>query len=251
MLQVSLVQAPLVWEDIRANLDHFSRLFATHLTETDLVVLPEMFSTGFSMQAQALAEQLPGPTLQWMREWADRLDAVVTGSIIVEEAGQYLNRLLWVEPGGRYRYYDKHHLFSPAGEANAYAAGTERVVFTWRGWRIRPFICYDLRFPLWSQNQAPYYDLALYIASWPATRAHHWRTLLQARAIENQAYVAGVNRVGEDGTGYHYSGDSSLIDYAGNVIAHCADQAWITTHILDMDGLRSYREKLPFLADAD
>ncbi len=197
---VTLVQSHLDWEAPQSNLDRFTALMEPLAGKTDLIILPEMFTTGFAMQPAPLAESSDGPTLEWMKKMARQLKAVVTGSIIAEEAGKYYNRLYWVEPGGRILHYDKRHLFGMAGEGDHYASGQERLIIDYEGWRICPLICYDLRFPVWSRNTEEI-DLLIYVANWPETRANDWCTLTTARAIENQCYVAAVNRIGEDGNG--------------------------------------------------
>jgi predicted amidohydrolase len=211
-----------------------------------------MFTTGFSMAASELAEAHDdSPTLEWMREQAAKLDAAITGSVIISDEGRYFNRLYWVEPAGRVLHYDKKYRFTLAGEHRHYAAGSERLLVDYRGWRICPLICYDLRFPEWSRNDpADPFDLLIYVASWPRPRAHDWRTLLAARAIENQCYVAGVNRVGEDGNGLSYRGDSCLIDPGpAGVVATVAEVASVVTASIDRERLLALRRLLPFLQD--
>lgn len=254
-LTVSLVQSTLHWHDPAANHAQLADLLASALPGvgiTDLIVLPEMFTTGFSMEAAAQAEPYPGPTLDWMRQQAARYDAVVTGSVLSEEGGAYFNRLLWVRPDGSHSTYDKRHLFRLAGEHEVYTAGTSHLIEEWRGWRIRPLICYDLRFPVWSRNSqhAPY-DLLLYVASWPQPRVEIWRTLLRARAIENMAYTAGVNRLGVDGAGQEYSGQSALLDTHGEYLAQAGNLQGVLTHTLQAAPLQALRQQLPFLLDAD
>jgi predicted amidohydrolase len=250
-LRVSLVQSALSWEDRTSNLQRFDRhLERLAAGDTDIVVLPEMFTTGFTMNATAMAEPTNGNSLRWMKAQAARLDAVVTGSIIAEEGGLCFNRLLWVQPNGHYYQYDKRHLFTLAKEEETYTAGREQLIVEWRGWKIMPLICYDLRFPVWSRNQFQY-DLLLYVANWPSMRRAAWRSLLTARAIENQAYTIGVNRVGEDGNGYPHSGDSSVHDYAGETLLHCAEVEGVFTVPLDKGEQAKFRDKLRFLADQD
>jgi omega-amidase len=219
---------------------------------TDLVVLPEMFTTGFSMNAAPLAEPLSGPTVTWMQDQALRLQAVLTGSFICLENGAYLNRLIWVFPDGQFRYYDKRHRFSLAGEDKTYTAGVEKLIVEWKGWRVCPLICYDLRFPVWTRRTTKEdYDLLIFVANWPARRAHHWRALLDARAIENQSYVAGVNIAGNDGNGYAYNGDSCVIDFAGQIICRISGQEGAFTAELSLEELQEYRRQFPFSSDAD
>jgi omega-amidase len=254
-LTVSLVQTTLHWHDPAANRAQLADLLASALPGaglTDLIVLPEMFTTGFSMEATGQAEPYPGPTLDWMREQAACYDAAVTGSVLTQHDGAYFNRLLWVRPDGTHSTYDKRHLFRLAGEHEVYTAGTDRLLEEWRGWRIRPLICYDLRFPVWSRN-SPHtpYDLLLYVANWPQQRAEIWRTLLRARAIENLAYTAGVNRLGSDGAGQDYSGQSALLDTHGEYLAQAGNLQTVLTHTLQAAPLQQLRQQLPFLLDAD
>ena len=252
---VSLVQTDLHWHEPAANRAALTEQLAAALAGpglTDLIVLPEMFTTGFSMEAAAQAEPSGGPTLGWLREQAAHYDAVVTGSVMLTEGGRHYNRLLWVRPDGSYSAYDKRHLFRMAGEHAVYAAGTERLVEEWRGWRIQPLVCYDLRFPVWSRNAAAApYDLLLYVASWPHARIHAWKVLLQARAIENLAYVAGVNRIGPDGLGVEYSGHTMLLDPRGEYLAQAGSMPTILTRRLMCHPLREAREQLSALSDAD
>ncbi|MGI4734344.1 MAG: amidohydrolase [Janthinobacterium lividum] len=252
---VSLVQTDLHWHDPEANRASLARQLANALAGpglTDLIVLPEMFTTGFSMAAAAQAEPGEGPTLAWLREQAARYDAVVTGSVLLTEAGRYYNRLLWVRPDGSYSAYNKRHLFRMAGEHEVYTAGTERLLEEWRGWRILPLVCYDLRFPVWSRNtQAAPYDLLLYVANWPHARINAWNVLLQARAIENIAYVAGINRIGTDGLSQHYSGSSALLDMRGDYLAQAGGRPTVLTRRLPHHPLLELRQQLPALLDAD
>ena len=251
---LSLVQTDLYWHDPVANRAALGQLLADSLTGpglTDLIVLPEMFTTGFSMDT-AQAEPVEGPTLAWLREQAARYNAVVTGSAMLTEGGRYYNRLLWVRPDGSYSSYDKRHLFRMSGEHEVFTPGAERLVEEWRGWRIRPLVCYDLRFPVWSSNSghAPY-DLLLYVASWPDARISAWKLLLQARAIENLAYVAGVNRIGLDAKGTEYSGFSMLLDPRGEHLAQAGSLPTVLTRRIMRHPLRELREHLSALLDAD
>lgn len=250
-LTLTLVQSDLVWEHRKANLDRFQERLMPLAGTTDLVILPEMFSTGFTMNAGPQAETMPGPTLAWMQDQARRLEADITGSAIIREDSRLYNRLLWVKPDGQFFHYDKKHLFRMSGEHEVYAAGRELLTVTINGWRVRPFICYDLRFPLWCRNHNQDYDLAVFVANWPAARARHWRTLLQARAIENQSYIVGVNRVGTDGNGLAYRGDSAVIDPQGKVGYHGEDREAVFTTTLSREDLDAYREVFPAWKDAD
>lgn len=250
-LRISLVQADLVWHQADVNRLQFEALLAPLAGQTDLVVLPEMFTTGFTMSPETVAEPENGDTVQWMQAQAAQLNAALVGSVVTQTADGYRNRLLFCTPEGEVTQYDKRHLFRMGGEHNHYQAGSERVVLTYRGWRIMPQICYDLRFPVFSRNRNEY-DLLLYVANWPAPRRHAWRTLLQARAIENQSYVAGVNRVGADGAGLQYSGDSLLADFCGELLIDNAQgEAFVATHLLDAGALAEYRQRFPAWMDAD
>jgi predicted amidohydrolase len=248
-LNVALVQQPLAWQDADANRARFAELLAPLAGRTDLVVLPEMFTTGFSMGAAELAEDMGGPTVEWLRATAARLGAVVTGSLIVADDG-YRNRLLWARPDGTLAAYDKRHLFRMAREHEHYAAGQDRVVVELHGWRVLPLVCYDLRFPVWSRNRGDY-DLALYVANWPAARRYAWSTLLRARAIENLCYVVGVNRVGTDGAGIDYAGDSVALDPLGQPLAELGAAAAVTQVALSAEALTNHRRRFPAHLDAD
>lgn len=258
-LRISLVQTSLAWEDKETNLDHLSKLIAPLTGKTDVVILPEMFSTGFSMNATSLAEDDSGAGLAWMKKQAARLDAVVTGSLITEDKGQFYNRLYWVTPDGEVKHYDKRHLFSFANEEQYYSAGEFRLIVEYKGWRICPLVCYDLRFPVWSRNHHhdgtsadTLYDLLIYVANWPKARRKPWMTLLEARAHENQVYVAGVNRIGEDGKGIDHSGDSALYSPKGEKLSTLAAHAeGVETVTLDWQALAEFREKFTVWKDKD
>jgi len=251
-LTISMVQANLHWQDAAANRATLDRCLSQISIPTDLIVLPEMFTTGFSMDAAALAETMNGPTVAWLRQHAAIHQAVVTGSLIIKENGQYFNRLLWVRPDGSLSHYDKRHLFTMAGEQHTYTAGSTQLIEEWRGWRICPLVCYDLRFPVWSRNQAAQpYDLLLYVANWPAVRRNAWITLLRARAIENLSYVLGVNRVGQDGLGHEYAGDSALLDMRGDYLLQAGNLHSCITRTLRWEDLEDFRTKFPALNDAD
>lgn len=222
---------------------------------TEVVVLPEMFSTGFSMKPEQLAEIMEGETVQWMKRVAAERKIILTGSVIIKEKENYYNRLIWMLPNGQYGVYDKRHRFAFAGEDKHYTAGTKRLIASVKGWKINLQVCYDLRFPVWARQQSqpdgPEYDILIYVANWPERRSHAWKTLLQARAIENQCYVIGVNRVGNDGNTIYHSGDSMIIDPMGEVLYHKKDQEDVFTISLDKKHMETIREKLPFLRDAD
>ncbi len=250
-LRVTIVQSMLHWEDANANRTMFGEKLAALKGTTDLVVLPEMFTTGFSMRSPELAEDVNGATVQWMRDQATRIDAAIYGSAIITEGGKYFNRGLFVKPDGEVTIYDKRHLFRFANETDHYRAGKERVVVEWRGWRVLLQVCFDLRFPVFARNRGDY-DAILYVANWPEARRYPWSQLLIARAIENQCYVAGVNRVGMDGKGIHYTGDSVVIDPRGAVIGQVEpSQEGHTTVVLDWNGLEDFRAKFPVAMEAD
>jgi predicted amidohydrolase len=259
-LTLTLVQVDLCWEAPTENIDHIDALLSKELvSHTDIILLPEMFTTGFSMGAAALAEPLNGKTTAFMRRLAQRYDALVGGSFIRKEAGAFYNSLVFAAPNGALYCYDKRHLFRMAGEHNVYSPGKDKLVITWRGWRLLPLVCYDLRFPVWSRNDlknseaadSGAYDLLLYVANWPAHRAHHWKRLLKARAIENQAFVAACNRVGTDGNGIVYSGDSLVADFHGELMCHIVEKEGLITQTLDAEALNDYRIKFPAWLDAD
>jgi len=251
-MRLTLVQTDLVWESPGENRARAEALLAPLAGQTDLVLLPEMFTTGFSMNAAALAEGMNGPTVRWLLRQASELHAAVVGSFICVEEGRFYNRLVVAFPEGSLQHYDKRHLFGLGKEDQTYTGGQHRLLVEWRGWRICPLICYDLRFPVWSRQplNEPY-DLLLYIANWPARRAHHWRALLPARAIENQCYVAAVNIVGADGNGIEYQGDSGVWDFSGQSLCLLTHQRGVFTAELSLGSLHAFRQQLPFLRDAD
>ena len=251
-LRVALVQQPLVWHDPGANRARFEALLAPLAGRADLIVLPETFTTGFSMEVERIAEAAAGETCEWLMQLAIRLDSALTGSIVTLEGGRYYNRLLWAAPGGGLRHYDKRHLFRMGREHLHFTPGRTAWSVLWRGFRICPLVCYDLRFPVFSRRRAGLdYDVLLYVANWPAARAEAWRTLLRARAIENQAYVIGVNRVGADGRGVPYAGDSAAIDFLGRSLAEAGDTSAIVTAELAAAPLAAFRESFPAHLDAD
>lgn len=252
-LQCTLIQADLHWENKEKNLQMLEEMLSARGPQ-ELVVLPEMFNTGFSMRAEALGETMDGPTVQWMRQMASKHRIILAGSLIIQEAGQYFNRLIWMQPDGAIATYDKRHRFALAGEDQHFAAGDRRLITQVNGWRILWQICYDLRFPVWSRQQSvdrPEYDLLVYVANWPEKRIHAWKTLLVARAIENQCYVIGVNRVGEDGNGMFHTGDSMVVDPLGNVLVQLTGTAGNETVVLEKEALEDIRSRLPFWKDAD
>ncbi|MCC9168785.1 amidohydrolase [Pontibacter harenae] len=250
-LRVTIVQTALHWQDAAQNRRMFSEKLSAAAPATDLIVLPEMFTTGFSMNAAELAEAPEGETLQWMQQTAQQHNAVVTGSVIVKEADNFYNRLLWVRPDGTFEKYDKRHLFRMAKEHHTYTAGKEKLLVELKGWQVCPLVCYDLRFPVWSRNKSNAYDLSIYVANWPKVRSIAWRSLLQARAIENVAYVIGVNRVGTDGNNHPYSGDSAIIHPKGHRLLDTVEQEGIHTLTLSKKELVEFREAFPAHLDAD
>jgi len=249
-LNIALVQTTLVWHNRQANFDHFE-LLLDQAAGADLVVLPEMFTTGFTMESEAQAESEQGPTTTWMLDQAKKLNAVVTGSLIIRAAdGSHRNRLLWARPDGEVLHYDKRHLFRMAGEHKHYTPGERQVQFELKGWRVRPLICYDLRFPVWSRD-AQDTDLLLYTANWPGARRLHWNRLLPARAIENLCYVAAVNRVGVDGKGFAYTGDSHVFDFQGESLLSAGEADGVFHVSLKAADLAAYRTRFPANLDAD
>ncbi len=250
-LTVTLIQTDLHWQDIDGNLAMFNRHLDALEQPGDLIVLPEMFSTGFSMAARQLAEPMDGKAVTWLKKKAAAKKTTITGSAIIKDAKRYYNRLLWVTPDSRVAAYDKKHLFGYANEDKYYTAGGKRVTWQINGWRIRPHICYDLRFPIWCRNLDHAYDLALFVANWPAKRADHWRQLLKARAIENQSYVIGVNRVGTDGNGHRYDGASAVVAPTGEVLFEAGSETAMHTLALSYQNLEIYRKNFPAWQDAD
>lgn len=252
----TLIQTALHWEDKDANLEMLEEKIRAIAQPTQVVVLPEMFSTGFSMKPHVFAESMQGRTVQWMQRMAAQKKIILTGSVIIEEGGQYYNRAIWMQPNGQYGYYNKRHLFAFAGEDQQYTAGTERFIASVNGWKIALFVCYDLRFPVWTRQRfteakAFEYDVAVYVANWPERRKQAWKTLLQARAIENQCYVIGVNRVGEDGNGNAHSGDSMVVNALGEILYHKEAVEDVFTLTTEKAGLENIRQKFPFWRDAD
>jgi omega-amidase len=263
-LTITTIQTNLHWENKQANLLLLEDRLRNLEQKTEIVVLPEMFSTGFSMRPQDLAETMEGETVQWMKEMAAEYRIVLTGSIIIEEDGKFFNRLIWMLPNGQSAHYDKRHLFAFAGEDKCYSPGNKRLIAQVKGWKINLQVCYDLRFPVWGRQklqssadtstgaeQSLEYDILLYVANWPQRRSHAWKTLLCARAIENQSYVVGVNRVGKDGNDVFHSGNSMVVDPLGEVMYHMADEEDSFTITLQKEHLETVRTKFPFWKDAD
>ncbi len=258
-LRISLVQSPLAWENPDANLHYFDHMLGKK-QDTDLVVLPEMFTTGFTMKPEKNAEKQEGKGLLWMRQKAKELKTSITGSICVEEGGNYFNRLYFVGTDGNYKSYNKRHLFRMGNEQNHYQQGKERIIVDVKGWKILPLVCYDLRFPVWSRNKwtvkndvpVAEYDVLIYVANWPEARSYAWKQLLIARAIENQCYVVGVNRIGADGSIIMHSGDSVVINPLGEIISVTkAHQENMETVTLDREFLEGLRKKFPVGLDTD
>lgn len=260
MLTITTIQTDLAWENKEANLRMLEDKIRNLAEPTEIVILPEMFPTGFSMRPADLAETMDGETVNWMKEISARYKIVLAGSVIIEEDGNYYNRFIWMLPNGQYGIYDKRHRFAFAGEDQFYTAGNKRTIASVKGWKINLQVCYDLRFPVWARQQnsineagepVPEYDVLIYVANWPERRSHAWKTLLCARAIENQCYVIGVNRVGKDGNDIYHSGNSMVIDPLGEVLYHMADEEDIFTITLQREHLENVRAKFPFWRDGD
>ena len=249
-LKVTLIQTELIWEDVELNIAGFDHQIDGMNQDTDLIILPEMFTTGFTMNAENLAQGMNGDSIHWLQEKSRQKNADIVGSVIIKEGNKFFNRLLWAKPNGELCAYDKKHLFRMAGEEKVYHPGDKHITVELRGWKVRPFICYDLRFPVWTQNIANHYDMAIFVANWPENRSSHWKVLLQARAIENQCYVIGVNRVGKDGNGLSFSGDSSIIDPFGKILFQKSFDPCTHTATLSYSDLLEYRESFPVWMDA-
>jgi predicted amidohydrolase len=280
----TLIQTVLHWEAKQVNLQLLEEKIKSIKEKTQIVILPEMFSTGFSMKPELFAETMEGQTVQWMKRIAADNKIILTGSLIIEEGEKFYNRLIWMLPNGQYGYYNKRHLFAYAEEDKHYTAGTERLIASVNGWKINLQVCYDLRFPVWARQtsslatrqknagtfpafeedvrsgqtdetgrgeQAAEYDVLIYVANWPAKRSIAWKTLLQARAIENQCYVIGVNRVGDDGNNIYHSGDSMVINPLGEIVYHKEKEEDVFTITLNKDELQQVRKQFQFWRDAD
>ena len=254
-LRVALVQTDLHWQDKTANLAMLEEKIWTLKNSCDLIVLPEMFPTGFSMDSATLAEPMNLQVHKWMKQLAAQTGSVITGTVIISEGGNYYNRLLWVAPDGNTQSYDKRHLFRMANEDASFTPGEQLPIFSLKGWKICPQICYDLRFPIWARNHwndgNAAYDLLFYVASWPAARISAWDTLLPARAIENLSYAFGVNRVGVDGNQIAYNGHSAAYDFKGETLVNLKEQEQIQVITLNYTALEEYRSKFPAWKDAD
>ncbi|MBC7936872.1 MAG: amidohydrolase [Rhizobacter sp.] len=260
MLTITTIQTDLHWENKTANLRMLEDKLRNLEQSAEVVLLPEMFSTGFSMRPEALAETMNGETVSWMKEMSAHYRIVLAGSVIIKEGDKFFNRFIWMLPNGQYGIYDKRHRFAFGGEDKFYTAGNKRTIASVKGWKINLQVCYDLRFPVWARQQnnvneagenLPEYDVLIYVANWPERRSHAWKTLLCARAIENQCYVIGVNRVGKDGNDIYHSGNSMVIDPLGEVLYHMADEEDIFTITLQKEHLENVRNKFPFWRDGD
>lgn len=249
-LKLSMLQLDLAWQDAAVNRVAIEK-HLEGISGRDLIVLPEMFSTGFDMKPAGLAETMDGDTVAWLKELAKKQNSVVCGSMMMLVGSDHVNRFLWVTPQGTVSHYDKRHLFKFAGEDEQYTAGTEKAIFQLGQWRIAPFICFDLRFPVWSRNLDCQYDLALYVANWPKVRSLQWKSLIPARAIENQSFVVAVNRVGVDGNDIAYSGDSMVVDPLGETLLHAMNKEMVLNIELDLNELKDVRNRFPFLQEAD
>ena len=250
-LKIVGIQSHLAWENPTENRAYFSSVISQLADTVDLIVLPEMFTTGFTMQPNEVAETMGGKTMVWMKEMAAQKNAAITGSIVIKEAGNYYNRLIFMHPSGKIETYDKRHSFTLAGEHKAYTSGNQHLIVNYKGWKICPFICYDLRFPVWARNTANY-DVLIFMANWPVKRIKAWDILLKARAIENMSYTIGVNRVGVDANAYEYSGHSAIIDYLGNEkSAIASNEAGIVEAVLVKSEQEATRGQLGFLNDKD
>lgn len=252
-MRITLLQTDIVWEDKKANLNRLEKYLEQLTGQTDLIVLPEMFSTGFSMNSETLAENVDDTTVSILKEWSLKYQLALCGSYIAKgKDSKNYNRGFFISPDGNASYYDKRHLFRMGKESDFFSAGNKQLIINFKGFRISLLICYDLRFPVWSRNIDNGYDLLIYVANWPASRRNVWDTLLKARAIENMSYVCGVNRIGTDGNGLPYNGGSALISAKGNILASVDDdkEEFVTTTI-DLNSLKHFRDKFPAWKDAD
>jgi omega-amidase len=257
-LNIRIVQADTVWHEPQANRDYYTALLAGLAPDADIIVLPETFTSGFSNDALAQAETMDGPTVAWLSAQAAALGSVITGSVQIREGDAVFNRMLWAAPDGNIRHYDKRHLFRMAGEHDRYASGRDKIIVKYKGWRICPLVCYDLRFPVFSRNRFGQtqtkgydYDLLIYVANWPSSRHFAWQTLLKARAIENLSYVVGVNRTGGDGNGLHYLGGSTVLDFLGQTVVESGDAPQTQSARISYSELAAFRQRFPAHLDAD
>lgn len=251
-MNVTLIQTELFWEDIEANMNHFSTLINEVNELTDIIILPEMFATGFTMNAEKYFEIMDGKIVNWMKEKSIEKNAAICGSLIIKESNKYYNRFVFVCPDGAIFTYDKKHLFRMGEEHNQFSSGTQQIIIDYKGFKILPTVCYDIRFPVWLRRTKKInYDMMIVVANWPERRAEHWKTLLQARAIENQSYVIGVNRIGNDGNGIYHAGDSSVINAKGEIIFQQTHQSFAKTVNINLDELTTWRNTFPVIEDAD
>ncbi len=257
-LNIRLLQADTVWHDPQANREYYTELLAAQASDADILVLPETFTSGFSNEALAHAETMDGATVQWLCEQAIALNTAITGSVQIREGGRVFNRLLWATPDGHLQHYDKRHLFRMAGEHERYAAGSDKLIVEYKGWRICPLVCYDLRFPVFSRNRFAKtnadgydYDVLIYVANWPSARHYAWQSLLKARAIENLCYLAAVNRVGADGNALGYSGGSTILDFMGQPLVEAGLTPETVQARISHAELSAFRARFPAHLDAD
>ena len=249
-MKIAIVQSPLSWEDPKKNRNHFEEQINAITEIVDLIVLPEMFSTGFTMNPSAVAETMQGETVLWLQSLAKAKNLAITGSVVIKENENFYNRLLFVFPSGEIQYYDKRHLFTLAGEDKIYTAGKEKLIVEYKDWKICPLVCYDLRFPVFARN-VENYDILIYVANWPKVRINAWDALLKARAIENMTYTIGVNRIGEDDNNFDHNGHSQVIDFLGNYILEPIESKGVFVVELNKEELLSARKKFNFLNDQD
>jgi predicted amidohydrolase len=249
-LSVAYLQLDIAWHNPKANRQRIDQLTASLPMSVDLLFLPEMFTTGFTMEPKEVGEPMQGDSVQWMKDFARRKDILLGGSVVIKEGDHFVNRFLFVFPGGQLEYYDKRHLFNHAGEGDHYFPGQIRKIITWKGWRIMPMVCYDLRFPVWSRNNLDY-DMLVYVANWPEPRIHHWDQLLLARAIENQCYTLGVNRTGVDGYDMTYIGHSRMVSFDGSLLQQADHLEGVYYAELDLEKMKAYRNTFSFLKDGD
>ena len=249
-MKIAIVQSPLSWEDPKKNRNHFEEQINAITETVDLIVLPEMFSTGFTMNPSAVAETMQGETVLWLQSLAKAKNLAITGSVVIKENENFYNRLLFVFPSGEIQYYDKRHLFTLAGEDKIYTAGKEKLIVEYKDWKICPLVCYDLRFPVFARN-VENYDILIYVANWPKVRINAWDALLKARAIENMTYTIGVNRIGEDDNNFDHNGHSQVIDFLGNYILEPIESKGVFVVELNKEELLSARKKFNFLNDQD
>ena len=249
-MKIALIQSSLFWENPTANRNHFEEKINAISEKVDLIVLPEMFSTGFTMNPEAVFETMQGETIQWLQSLAKAKNSAITGSLVIKENDNFYNRLLFVFPSGKVQFYDKRHLFTLAGEDKVYTAGKEKLIVDYLGWKICPFVCYDLRFPVFARNVEEY-DLLIYVANWPKTRINAWDILLKARSVENMCYTIGVNRIGFDENNFEYNGHSQAIDFLGNYVLEPQENEGVYIIDLNKEKLVETRNKLGFLGDRD